>query len=164
MLEAKAAEIYYQAESAGQRALNETANILTNEQISMQVKIKLFENLAEIVRESVKPMENIDGIKIISVEGLHGGAKGNYAAASATAGVGTTNNGNLAEQVVSQALRYRAQAPLLDSLMKEIGLDGNAATDLSGILKNVSPVEGKAPHTEQEIQKQEKAVEEELIG
>ena len=33
------------------------------------------------------------------------------------------NNGNLADQVTNAALRYRMQAPLLDSIMKEIGLN-----------------------------------------
>ena len=52
------------------------------------------------IKESVKPMENIDGIKIISVDGLNGG-KG----AAATESKGEQN---LADQVVSSALRYRA--------------------------------------------------------
>jgi hypothetical protein len=31
----------------------------------------------------------------------------------------------LPEQLVSSALRFRAQAPLVDSLLKEIGIDGS---------------------------------------
>ncbi|MBA4050558.1 MAG: hypothetical protein C0472_01490, partial [Erythrobacter sp.] len=34
--------------------------------------------------------------------------------------------GNLASDAVSAALAYRAQAPLLDGLMKELGLDGSS--------------------------------------
>jgi hypothetical protein len=30
--------------------------------------------------------------------------------------------------MVNSALRYRAQAPLVDSLMKEIGIDGSTST------------------------------------
>ncbi|MBY0422658.1 MAG: hypothetical protein K2Q06_10165, partial [Parvularculaceae bacterium] len=36
----------------------------------------------------------------------------------------------LADQAVSAALRYRSQAPLIDSLMKELGLSGG---DLNGL-------------------------------
>ena len=46
------------------------------EQIAMQIKIKLIENLDKIIRESVKPIENIDGIKILHVEGLANGLGG----------------------------------------------------------------------------------------
>jgi hypothetical protein len=38
--------------------------------------------------------------------------------------------------VVNNALRYRAQAPLLDSLLKEIGLDGS---DINALVKGVTP-------------------------
>ncbi len=40
--------------------------------------------------------------------------------------------GNLATDAVSAALAYRAQAPVLDGLMKELGLDGST---LSGLVK-----------------------------
>lgn len=120
-IKAAASKIRYVVEAEGKKALNEAANILSNDQIGMQVKVKLIENLDNIIRESVKPMENIDGIKIIHVDGLNAGS------GAATAGaVANDYSGNVAlsDQVVNSALRYRAQAPLLDSLLKEIGIDG----------------------------------------
>lgn len=137
-LEAQAAAVYYQVESDGQRALNEAANILSDGQIKLQVKLKLLENLAQIVKESVKPMENIDSIKIIKVDGLTGSGAAN--GCNATQG-GTGTQGNLADQVVSSALRYRAQAPLLDSLMKEVGLDGSSVHQLEGLLQSLGAKE-----------------------
>jgi len=62
-------------------------------------------------------MEHIEGIKIISVNGLIGGNSGNA--------TGDAAPGTLPEQLVSSALRFRAQAPLVDSLLKEIGIDGS---------------------------------------
>jgi hypothetical protein len=69
-------------------------------------------------------MEAIEGIKIIQVEGL-----GNNGHGGSSEGGG---NGNLADNVVNSALRYRAQAPLVDSLLKDIGLEGG---DINGIAK-----------------------------
>jgi uncharacterized membrane protein YqiK len=71
-------------------------------------------------------MESIEGIKIIQVDGLNPSA-----AASANGDGGGAGAGNLAEQVVASALRYRAQAPLLDSLMRDVGLSGG---DLAGLV------------------------------
>jgi uncharacterized membrane protein YqiK len=122
-LRAEAAEARYKVDAEGQLALNQAANTLSVDQIAMQLRVALLKHLPEIIRESVKPMESIEGIKIIQVEGLGGG--GGHGAAGEAAG-----SGNLADQVVSSALRYRAQAPLLDSLMRDIGMQGG---DLKGL-------------------------------
>ncbi len=133
-MEAKAAEIYYQVESDGQRALNSAANVLSNDQIALQLKLKLIENLSNIISASVKPMENIDGIKIVAVDGLNAGA------GSSSSSSNTPSQGNLAEQVVQSALKYRAQAPLVDSLMSEVGLNGaQSIQNLEGLLNQFKP-------------------------
>lgn len=89
----------------------------------MQLKVKRIEALPEIIAESVKPIGNIHGIKILQVDGLGGGTHAN-GAESANGG------GSLADQIVNSALKYRTQAPLLDAMMREIGLDGG---DLNGM-------------------------------
>ncbi len=122
-LRAAAAEIRYRVDATGTSALNEASNMLDAEQTAMRIRLALIEQLPGIIRESVKPMERIEGIKIYQVEGL--GATGAQSGAGAGAG-----NGNLADQVVNAALRYRGQAPLLDALMRELGLDG---ADLNGL-------------------------------
>ena len=134
-LRADAKQALYAVDAEGQRAVNEAANLLSAEQIAMQVRLRLIEGLPEIIAESVKPMENIDGIKIIQVDGLtgHNGAGNGDATGNGNGG------GSLADQVVSSALRYRAQAPLLDAMMKEIGLEGG---DINGLAESIA---GKAP-------------------
>lgn len=125
-LRAAAAEIRYAVEATGNRALNEAANLLSSEQINMKVKLDLIGNLEAIIRESAKPMEAIDDIKIIQLDGLNG-----LISAAGVEGVSTgSGDGNLADKVVSSALKYRAQAPLIDSLMSEVGLK---AGDLNGL-------------------------------
>ncbi|MEO1243341.1 MAG: flotillin domain-containing protein [Pseudomonadota bacterium] len=122
-LRATALEATYKVEADGKRAVNEAANTLSVEQIAMQVKVELIKALPEIIEQSVKPIENIDGIKILHVDGLNG--------ASGSGGEGANGSGGgVADQAVAAALRYRSQAPLIDALMNELGLNG---ADLEGL-------------------------------
>lgn len=124
-IRAQADEQRYQVEAEGQRKLNEAANMLSEAQIEMQIKLKTLEQLPLIIQQSVKPMEKIEGIKIYQVEGLNtGGSNVNHEDGSS----------NLAEQVTNAALRYRFQTPLLDHLMKEMGF--NIEQGLKGITSN----------------------------
>jgi len=110
-----AARLRYEIEAEGTRLMNEAQNALTPESRASAMRLRLLDRLEAIIRESVKPMEKIEGIKILHVDGLGGGSS------RGPAGDGGTN---FADSVVNSALRYRAQAPLIDSLLKEIGLSG----------------------------------------
>ena len=133
ILKAEAAEKRYMVDASGERALNEARNLLSPEQIQMQIKQTLIENLPEIIRESVKPMEQIEGIKIIQIDGLNSGNGGRGNNGSSAAGEGGADS--LADQMVNSALRYRGQAPLVDSLLSEIGLKGSDINGLQGLNK-----------------------------
>jgi uncharacterized membrane protein YqiK len=126
-LRAEAAAKRYEVDAIGRRALNEAENILSSEIVAAQIKKVLIEHLPEIIRESVKPMEQIDGIKIIQVDGLTGGSR-------SAGGSVDSGSGSLADNLVNSALRYRGQAPLVDALMKEIGLTGG---DINGLTQAV---------------------------
>jgi hypothetical protein len=43
---------------------------------------------------------------------------------------GAAQGENLASSAVTAALRYRAQAPIVDGLMKELGFDGSTLENL----------------------------------
>ncbi len=137
-LRAEADRVRFEVEAAGQRAVNEAANLLSMDQISLQTKLALLKVLPELVRESAKPLEAIDSIKIVQVDGLSQRGGGGSAAAGAPAIGGT---GNLASDAVSAALAYRAQAPVLDGLLKELGLDGSS---LTGLVSGAAGVENGA--------------------
>jgi uncharacterized membrane protein YqiK len=94
--------------------MNEAQNVLSPEARVSALRLKLVEKAEAIIRESVKPMERIEGIKILHVEGLAGGGGGG----------GDAGNGGFADNVVNSALRFRAQAPIVDQLLREIGLEG----------------------------------------
>ena len=84
---AEADRVKFEVEAAGQRAVNEAANILSMEQISLQTKLALLKVLPEVIRESAKPIEAIDSIKIVQVDGLTNGGSGKASAnGSAAAG------------------------------------------------------------------------------
>ena len=120
-LRADADRVRFEVEAAGQRAVNEAANLLSSDQMSLQTKLALLKILPELVREAAKPMEAIDSIRIVQVDGITGaGGSGDGGA------VMTGGEPNLANAAVSAALRYRAQAPVIDGLMKELGLDGSS--------------------------------------
>ena len=127
ILQVEAAEKRYAVDAAGELAMNEARNILSDEQIKMQVKQELIKGLPDIIRESVKPMEQIEGIKIFQIDGLSGNS-----GSSGGEGKGG-GSGNLADQMVNSALRYRGQAPLVDSLLSEIGLKGGDINGLQGL-------------------------------
>ena len=131
----------FEVEAAGQRAINEAANILSSDQISLQTKMALLKVLPEVIRESAKPMEAIDSIKIVQVDGLtNGGRAANDGSGGGNGG--GAGSGNLASDAVSAALAYRAQAPVLDGLMKELGLDGSS---LGGLVKAAADAEADKP-------------------
>ena len=128
VLLAEAQERQYKVDAEGKRAVNEASNVLSSEQVEMQIRLALMKHLPEIIRESVRPMENIDDIKILQVNGLGGFSGGASVDENAP-------SGNLADQMVNSALRYRSQAPLVDSLLKEIGLEGG---DINGMTQNLT--------------------------
>ncbi|MGQ0475363.1 flotillin family protein [Acinetobacter sp. FDAARGOS_724] len=131
VLLAQAMEKQYQVDAEGTRAVNEANNVLSSEQVEMQIRLAMLKYLPEIIRESVKPMENIDDIKILQVNGLHGTHAGSCQADAHHEG----SNVALSDQVVNSALRYRSQAPLIDSLMNELGIQGGDINGLTQSLK-----------------------------
>ena len=127
VLRAEADRVRFEVEAAGQQAVNEAANILSMDQISLQTKLALLQVLPEVIKESAKPMEAIDSIKIVQVDGLTQNGGGSSGSPTGSGG----GSGNLATDAVSAALAYRAQAPVLDGLMKELGLDGSSLGSLA---------------------------------
>ena len=115
--EALAKKVKLTAEAEGLKKLNEATNILKSEQIAMKVKLDIIERLPEIIKQSVKPIENIDGIKIVDVGGLGLNSEANGSS-------GSKNSDDIVDRVVTGAMKYKTQAPILEQLVKEVGLVG----------------------------------------
>jgi uncharacterized membrane protein YqiK len=106
-IESEGKKVHYRVEAEGTQAINEARNILTPEQIAADIKRYIIDHMPEILRESVKPMEKIDSIKIVQADGLWG----DKGSASGTEGI------------FDSALRFKARAPLIDSLLRDLGLE-----------------------------------------
>ena len=112
----------FEVDAAGQTALNEATNVLSDAQTALLVRKAMLDALPAIIAAASKPMENIDRISILDARGLHGEAAND-------AGGGAPSN--LADAAVAAAMRYRVGGPLIDRLMAEIGMGGGS---LNGLL------------------------------
>ncbi|MDM0072206.1 flotillin domain-containing protein [Variovorax sp. J31P207] len=110
-------------EAEAARMMNESHNMLSPEARMSALRMKLVEKAEAIIRESVRPLERIEGIKILHVDGL-GGSGGD--------GGRNGEGGGFADGLVNSALRFRAQAPLVDQLLREIGIEGGDIQRLVG--------------------------------
>jgi uncharacterized membrane protein YqiK len=135
-----AARVRAEAEADATRLMNEAQNVLSPEARASALRLKLVEKAEAIIRESVRPMERIEGIKILHVDGLGGGG-GNGGMN------GDGNGGGFADGVVNSALRFRAQAPLVDQLLREIGLEAGDIQRLSAGAGGVAALPNASPST-----------------
>ena len=118
--EAQAAEFRYNVDAEGNRKLNEAENSRNQESRRSALLEGVVNRLPEIIREQVKPMENIDSIKILQVDGLPGLNSPTEGSAAGEPKSGP--DGSVSDQVVSSAMKYRTQVAFVDGLMEEIGL------------------------------------------
>jgi hypothetical protein len=107
----------------------------------MQLKLALVQSLPNIIRESVTPIENIEGIKIIDIAGIgtSTGASPYNGPNETPPGGGPPGGGDLIDRAVSGALRYRMQGPVVDGLLREVGLIGESG-GLANVIGNISGI------------------------
>ncbi|RFC66598.1 MULTISPECIES: flotillin domain-containing protein [Mesorhizobium] len=119
--EANAAEVRYAKDAEGQKLLNESENMRNDASRRSAIYENLVRNLPSIIRETVKPMENIDSIKILQVDGLPG-INSPSEMVGGEGGAGGGGSGNMTDRVVNSAMKYRTQVAFVDGLMKDLGL------------------------------------------
>jgi len=125
-IKAVAAAARYEVDAKGAKQLNEAENLLSEAARNGRFRGKLLERIEGIVRESVRPMEKIEGIKILHIDGANHTGNGNR---------------NVTDEVIDSALRYRVQAPMIDSLMKEIGIEGGSIGRMTDVLRDAKDIE-----------------------
>ena len=118
----------FDAEAEGQRKLNEAENMRSDASRRTALNRKLFENLPAIIRESVKPMERIESIKILQVEGLPGFSNGSGGATGRECGGRRWRGRRRRRRSPGQSRRERRQRrdalPLADSLRRQSAQGG----------------------------------------
>lgn len=133
-IKSMAMRVRAEVEAEAMRLMNESHNMLTPEARMSALRMRLVEKAEGIIRESVRPMERIEGIKIMHIDGLGGGGGGSSTESSGGA--------NFSDSVVNSALRFRAQAPLVDQLLREIGIEGG---DIQRLVGGVSGATASLP-------------------
>jgi uncharacterized membrane protein YqiK len=109
-----------------ERLRNEAENVLTDSARAGRLRAQLIAKLEAVIAESVKPIEKIDGIKMVHVSG------------SGTSGPERTPT----DEVIDSVLRYRVQAPMVDELMKEIGVDGANVSKMGDVFRSAKELQG----------------------
>jgi uncharacterized membrane protein YqiK len=141
--QANAAAVRYEKDAEGQTQLNAAENMRSDAARRSAIYENLVRNLPNIIRETVKPMENIESIKILQVDGvpginspseLNGGGSGN--------GHDGGDGPNMTDRIVSSAMKYRTQVAFVDGLMKELGLPLENIGSAGGMsFRNFQPTE-----------------------
>jgi uncharacterized membrane protein YqiK len=111
-------------EAEAQKLINEAENVLTDPARASLFRRKLLEHVEGIVSASVKPLEKIQDIRIMQLDGVTGG--------------GGNRSGSPTDEVINSALRYRVQAPLIDSLLADIGIEGGGLAKQGGLIREAS--------------------------
>ena len=144
VIRSEAAAQRYKVDAEGQKRANEAENLLSDAARASRTRRVLLDKLEGIIRESVKPMEKIENIKIVHVEGLGGGNGG-----------GDGQRKNVTDEVIDSALRYRVQGPMIDSLMKEIGIEGSSLGRMSDVIRDAKDMTSIARDSARSVPKAE---------
>ncbi len=136
-----ASKLRYEIDAAGKLMLNEAENVRSDESRQSDLRMELARNLDSIIREAVKPMENIDDIKIYELNGMPG--FNSNSSNSDFVGPVSNEGGGLPENIVNAAMRYRAQVPFIDNLLDEIGMSPKEIGNIKNLLGDYKKDEKK---------------------
>ncbi len=126
-LRAAGEEVEAKVRAEAQRLIYEAENILTDDARSALFRRKMLEHVEGIISASVKPMEKIGDIRIMQLSGMGEGAGG--------------AGRNMTDEVIDSALRYRVQAPMIDQLLSEIGVEGGSLTKMGGLIREARDID-----------------------
>ena len=127
---AEANRLNYEVEAKGKTEINNAENIVSAEILENRFKLALIEFMPQIIAQVVKPAEKIDSIKIVQMAGIGGANQGGI---GSNANGGVSNAGaSLSDQIVNASLNYKVNAPIIDDLMKQVGID------LNGGIQNIA--------------------------
>jgi flotillin len=104
----------------------------------MEITKERLRIIPQALAEAVKPMEKIGDVKIIDLGGrISGGGIGGGN------GAGGAPAGNAAEALVNALLSYRLQSPVIDQVLREVGLSGG--DPLKAMLSGLEPKPAVVP-------------------
>ena len=139
IIRAEADQKRYEAEAYGMRSLNEAKNLLGEAVMAFEMKSILAKVAPELITASMKPLENIESVRVLSTNGQLIGGSGNGDGGGSNGGGG--NGGNVPDQLVNALLRHRIQLPVVDDLLKQLGINSPSPVDISNALGTANPTE-----------------------
>lgn len=110
LIRAEAQAKTYAVEAEGQRAINEARNALSAAMVELEVMRERLRIIPVAIAEAVRPLEKISDVRIVD---MGGGLPGGHVAGE--------NGGGRIDNLMSQLLAYRANAPVIDQLLKDAG-------------------------------------------
>jgi uncharacterized membrane protein YqiK len=131
---AQAQAVRAAVDAEAQKLLYEAENVLSDEARYGLFRRRLLDRVEGIVRESVRPLEKIEGIRILQIDGMGGGGNGH----------GNGERRNTTDEVIDAALRYRVQAPMVDQILKEIGIEGGSLSKMPGLIREARDLDAIA--------------------
>lgn len=112
------------AEAESLKLRNDAENSISPEAASLRVRMALATELRGMIEATVKPLEKIDSIRIVDLDGFNPGA--------ASASGGGTDGASSTDRLVGAALSHRVNAPLVDAVLHEVGLVGGLGSLVAG--------------------------------
>lgn len=141
----------FEVDAFGERSINEAKNLLSDDIIQFELRKIIAQVAPQIIEASVKPMEKIESIKIISTNGFNIPGSNNASGAPAAGGSGAGSNpGSMPNQLMESLLAYRMNSPVVDKLLSELGFDPSKPDGLVAPLESVLNENSSPEDTETE--------------
>ena len=102
--------------------------------MAYEMKSILAKVAPDLIAASMKPLENIESVRVISTNGQLIGGNGGGDGSGGPTGAG----GNVPDQLVNALLRHRIQLPVVDDLLKQLGIQSPSPVDISNALSTNS--------------------------
>ena len=141
LVRAEADQKRYEAEAYGMRSLNEAKNLLGESVMAYEMKAALAKVAPELIAASMKPLENIESVRVLSTNGQLIGGNGNGGGGGEGNG-SPSGGGNVPDQLVNALLRHRIQLPVVDDLLKQLGIHSPSPVDISNALMAEKSTDG----------------------
>ena len=152
-LKASAHEAELLAEANGQREINLAQNQLSSEIVKMNVTIETIKQAPLIMKEMMKPVEKIDGIKMINVGGLGGMTGGNGGDGTVVGGGNGGNGGGMMNDLFSGLMGYQTAMPVIKDILADAGLDTSSPQNLLESVEEVTAPEKAKARTAKRVGK-----------
>jgi flotillin len=135
LIRAEAQAKTYEVEADGQRKINEARNALSAVMVELEIMRERLRIIPVAIAEAVRPLEKISDVRIVD---MGGGLPGQNV-------TGESGSGRM-DGLLGQLLAYRANAPVIDQLLKDAGF-AEGSDLVNRLLVGAQPISGNGAGT-----------------